>query len=137
MNLAELRTHTPLINKKKEKKARKPIKKVAKKRAALNREYMKLRDKFLADHPYCEWWLSENVHKPTTGIVSLNYAVSMMGLWWVEKYCPKATEIHHAKGRGKYLNDTSTWIAVSAAGHRAIHANPKLSYERGYMLPRR
>jgi len=48
MNLAELRTHTPVLNNKKEKKGRKPIKKVSKVRAALNREYMKLRAEFLA-----------------------------------------------------------------------------------------
>jgi hypothetical protein len=134
MNLAELRTHTPLINKKKEKKARKPIKKVAKKRAALNREYMKLRDAFLKSHPWCWWWMLQNGYQESdvreNGCVICNYTNSLI-------LVPLATEIHHKKGRGKYLNDTSTWMAVSAAGHRAIHANPKLSYERGYMLPRR
>ena len=134
MNLAELRTHTPLINKKKEKKARKPIKKVAKKRAALNREYMKLRDAFLKRYPYCQWYLAENSIKlediNPNGWVRAGHEAS--GL-----YPPASTECHHKKGRGKYLLDTSTWMAVSAEGHRAIHANPKLSYERGYMLPRR
>ncbi|WP_215239299.1 hypothetical protein [Dyadobacter helix] len=47
-----------------------------------------------------------------------------------------ATEVHHTKGRGKYLNDTDTWLAVSREGHIWIHENPKLSRERGFMKSR-
>lgn len=113
MNLAETRSHVPLINVPKKKKAKKAIRKVAKKRGPLNAQYMKLREEFLKAHPYCEYCLLEAI-----------------------KVCP-STEIHHKKGRGKYLLDTTTWMAVSNEGHKAIHADPKTSYAKGYMLPRR
>lgn len=48
----------------------------------------------------------------------------------------RATEIHHMRGRGKYLNDTSTWLAVSRPGHEWIENNPKLSRERGFTKSR-
>lgn len=47
-----------------------------------------------------------------------------------------ATQIHHMKGRGKYLNDTSTWLGVSDTGHEWIEANPKLAKERGFSMSR-
>lgn len=42
-------------------------------------------------------------------------------------------QIHHVRGRGKYLNDVSTWAAVSNQGHLWIHHNPKLAKERGLL----
>jgi len=48
----------------------------------------------------------------------------------------KATEVHHKRGRGKYLNDVSTWLAVSHEGHRKIEENPEWAKEMGYSLPR-
>ena len=52
------------------------------------------------------------------------------------KYCPvtklEATEIHHKKGRGAYLNDVSTWLAVSRQGHIKIEENPIWAKENGY-----
>jgi hypothetical protein len=45
-------------------------------------------------------------------------------------------EIHHSRGRHKYLNDVSTWIAVSRVGHDWIHANVALATERGFMKSR-
>lgn len=47
-----------------------------------------------------------------------------------------ATEIHHKKGRGIYLNDVSTWLAVSRQGHRKIEENPEWAKEMGFSLPR-
>ena len=47
-----------------------------------------------------------------------------------------SSEIHHKKGRGKYLNDTSTWLAVSRIGHEWIHSNVALATERGFMASR-
>jgi len=133
MNLAETRTHSPILNKPKEKKSRKPIKKVSKVRAALNRQYMKLRAEFLAANPYCQWHILEIGH-------SWEYAqtadFSQFILYGKDPY-PRSTEIHHRKGRGKYFLDTSTWMAVSAEGHRNIHADPATSYAKKYMLPRR
>ena len=134
MNLAETRTHSPILNKKKEKKGRKPIKKVSKVRTALNREYMRLRAIYLKDNPYCDWWLAE--HSITQDDVSASGVVFNHRPG--EGLCPlQSTEVHHVKGRGKYMLDTSTWMAVSAEGHRRIHAAPATSYATGYMQPRR
>ncbi|MCF0059882.1 hypothetical protein MUK70_11590 [Dyadobacter chenwenxiniae] len=44
-----------------------------------------------------------------------------------------AEEIHHSRGRGKYLNNVSTWIAVSRIGHIWIHENVLLATERGFI----
>jgi len=48
----------------------------------------------------------------------------------------RSDQIHHMRGRGKYLNDTSTWLAVSNEGHKWIEANPKLAKERGFTKSR-
>lgn len=47
-----------------------------------------------------------------------------------------SSEVHHSRGRGKYLNDVSTWLAVSREGHNWIEANPALSRERGFSMSR-
>ena len=47
-----------------------------------------------------------------------------------------ATEVHHMRGRGKFLNDISTWLAVSRDGHLWIEAHPALSRERGFTKSR-
>jgi hypothetical protein len=113
MNLAETRTHEPLVNKPKAKKPKKAMPKVTKKRNQLNRQYMKLREAFLKKHYWCQFHIAEKL------------------------YATPATEIHHKKGRGKFLLDTSTWMAVSSRAHKEIHENTKYSYEKGYMLLRR
>lgn len=133
MNLAETRSHQPLLNKPKEKKKRGRIRVVSKRRTALNKEYAKLRAQFLKDHPFCQWSIIEFGH-------SWAYAQTADFSEFVrtgKSPYPIATEVHHRKGRGKHLLDTSTWMAVSAEGHRRIHADPKTSYAKGYMLPRR
>lgn len=115
-------------------KRRKPIRRVSLKRGKVNRQYMKLREEYLSEHPYCQWWLSkhgitEEVAKKCNGnVVSMTEGYAA--------YVPRATEIHHMKGRGRYLLDTVTWLAVSQSGHRYIHDHPKESYERGWMLNR-
>lgn len=115
-------------------KRRKPIRRVSLKRGKVNRQYMKLREEYLKEHPLCEWYLSYHGVKPDEIVNGCWYT----NLGFDMKYLPipTATEIHHRKGRGRYLLDTSTWLAVSQAGHRYIHDHPKESYERGWMLPR-
>jgi hypothetical protein len=113
MNLAETRNHKPLVNKPKSKKAKKTIRKVAKKRGHLNRQYMKLRSAYLTENQLCLWYLEE------------------------QNALIPSTQIHHRRGRGQFLLDTTTWMPVSDYGHKMIHANPKYSYEKGYMQPRR
>lgn len=48
----------------------------------------------------------------------------------------RSDQIHHMRGRGIFLNDTNTWIAVSDAGHKWIESNPKLARERGFTKSR-
>lgn len=138
MSLAETRSHVPLVNKKKEKKAKKAIRVRSKKMSGLMKQYMKLRAKYLNENPYCEWWLLENIREDLAA--SQQYAIKNSGLFWIggkAQTCPLATEIHHRKGRGKFLLDELSFLAVSCEAHRKIHASPKESYEKGYMLPRR
>lgn len=79
---------------------------VSRKRSAQLREYAKRRKAFLAAHPFC---------------------AVFVGL--------RATEIHHMNHReGDRLNDERYWLAVSEAGHRAIHAFPKEARAKGWLL---
>lgn len=139
--LAETRTHIPLVNKPRVKSKPKPIRKVAKKRVKVNAEYANLREQFLKDHPYCQHFLLERnldesrVYVRTGSGAVCSHVNGFVAREW--NNIPASREIHHKKGRGKYLLDTSTWMAVSSSGHLAIHANPKESYAKGYMLPRR
>jgi len=45
-----------------------------------------------------------------------------------------AIEIHHKRGRGKWLNVTETWMAVDRACHTMIHDNPKIARENGWLI---
>jgi hypothetical protein len=84
------------------------MRKLSKKRAKQNREYLKLRKVFLARE--------ENEFCPITGEM--------------------ATEIHHTysgKDRNTHFLEVETWIAVSRDGHNWIHDNPKKSRELGYL----
>lgn len=47
------------------------------------------------------------------------------------------TQLHHMKGRaGSLYLDKRFWLAVSHEGHRFIHDNPKVAFERGWMMSR-
>lgn len=119
-------------------KPRNPIRKVSKKRTGQLAEYARLRKKFLEDHPYCQWWLKECGEGGHS--LSEEYAIKNNGWFRIDSIpclCPRSTQIHHTKGRtGEMLLRTEFWLAVSDEGHRAIHADPKKSYEMGYMIKR-
>lgn len=85
----------------------KPIRKVSKKMSSELKLYSKLRREFLEANPFCA----------------------------VYPNLP-ATDIHHKKGRGKYLNDTSTWLSVSREGHQRIEMFPVEAKERGWSVSR-
>lgn len=88
------------------------LRSVSKKMTKLKAEYMKVREQYLKEHPYCEWGLEG-------------------GAFY------RSTQIHHKRGRvGALLTDPTYFMAVSDEGHRYIHDHPKESYERGWMLPR-
>lgn len=83
------------------------IKKVSDKRAIQNKEYSKLRLKFLKENPMCE----------------------------IYPYL-KSTEVHHTysgSNRNRYYLEVSTWMAVSREGHNFIHNNVSISKQKGYL----
>ncbi len=83
-----------------------PLRKVSAKRAKENREYSKLRKAFLEEHQWC----------------AVNPLI-------------RATQIHHRYSRrGKWLNETSLWLAVSAEGHQWIHENGREARKRGWII---
>jgi hypothetical protein len=83
------------------------IKPVSKNLAADQREYSKLRKKFLEENPVCRVF-------PQL----------------------KATTVHHSRGRGKYLLDVSTWVACSMEGHTKIENYPIWAREEGFTKSR-
>ena len=44
----------------------------------------------------------------------------------------KSTDVHHKKGRGKYLNDPTTWLSVCRSCHNWIEEHPVEATEMGY-----
>ena len=102
------------------KKPRKRIPKVTAKRAKANREYAKRRKAFLAAHPMCMAWTRITEHLASCGdpwALSQSCLPPIGPMGW-------ATEIHHMrKPKRKYLNDESTWLAVSPWSHRWIEDN--------------
>ena len=84
------------------------MKQQSNKMARLNSEYSKLRKKWLPDHEMCQ----AKVNRCTL----------------------KSTDIHHMKGRGKYLLDTNTWLSVCRNCHTWIELNPEDSKELGISI---
>ena len=81
------------------------------KRAKQEREYMKIRAKFLEENPYCqaEWMCC--------GLL--------------------ATEIHHKKGKiNDLLTDVRYFLAVCRICHQHIELHPKEAKELGFSLSR-
>lgn len=49
--------------------------------------------------------------------------------------CTQTTvDVHHMKGRGKYLLDETTWLPVCRNCHDTIHQYPKESKELGLLI---
>lgn len=97
--------HQYLRTDKKPKKVveRKPIRQISSKQRKLNDEYSDKRKLFIHLHPLCKAKL--------------------------EDCTVLATDIHHKKGRGKYLLDIGTWISVCRSCHQKIEENPKMAKE--------
>jgi hypothetical protein len=88
---------------------RSPLRKVSKKRAGENAEYLKLREKFLLDQPWCE--------------------IGARGC------TRKARDVHHANHReGKRLLDRKYWWATCRSCHIFIGDNPKIAREKGWLI---
>ena len=91
-------------------KRKTPIKRVSKKKQALDKQYYELRKVFLALHPLCQ--VSKDL-----GEVPVR----------------QATDIHHVCGRGKNYLAVNTWMAVSRHWHNEIHNKPKWAKAQGYL----
>lgn len=48
----------------------------------------------------------------------------------------KSTDVHHRKGRGPYLLDETTWMALCRPCHDHIHQNVGWSLTKGYLIAR-
>lgn len=82
-----------------------PIKKISTRLRNLAKKYSQLREEFLKNHPLCEAHLHD---------------------------CTRiATDIHHKRGRGKYLLDITTWLSVCRRCHQWIETRPKQAKELG------
>ena len=77
------------------------------KRKIEDQEYRVLREQFLGVNPFCA----------------------------IYPYMP-SEDVHHMQGRGKYLMDVDTWMAVSRKAHIEIHDNPAWAKEQGYLKDR-
>ena len=76
----------------------KPMRVKSTKMQKLDTLYAKLRGVYLTKHPMCQAALPN---------------------------CTKqSTDIHHMKGRGKYHNDTTTWLSVCRSCHTWIEEHP-------------
>lgn len=149
MSLMLQRSHVPLVHAPKAKKPKSrltrggAIKPVSAKRAKLNKVYSALREAFLRDHPFCQHWMAEcgldekevirnngwYFPKETDGVKTCFLSYRQMA------QVPRSSEIHHQKGRDRFLLDTSLWMAVRACHSVYLHTDPK-RYEKGYCLPR-
>jgi len=89
-------------------KRRKPIRKVSARQAKLNREWQKLKRELLDKYLCCECF----------GCLK------------------KPTQVHHKRGRGRFLLDKRFLMAVCAPCHDKIHRCPKWATEHGYMISR-
>lgn len=50
----------------------------------------------------------------------------------VEGCCYTSVDVHHKRGRGKYLLDESTWLPVCRGCHNKIETHPNWAKENGY-----
>jgi len=87
---------------------RQPIKQFSDKKTKENALYKILRDAYLKKHPQCE--------AAIVGICSRQ----------------PSNQVHHRRGRNKYLLDETTFLAVEDNCHHWIETHPEQSYEMGF-----
>jgi hypothetical protein len=106
---------------------RTPLKRVSKKRKADMAMYSKLRKEFLERCPLCYVWWMENAAD------SWDYGALCQSIRDGRgNPCP-ATDVHHAKKRGKHYLDVSSWLALSRENHQRIHDNPSWARANGLL----
>lgn len=88
---------------------RTPIRRVSAKLSKELKRYYVLRQEFLVENPMCSVAISKDC-----------------SVW--------ASQIHHKLRRGKYLNDTSTWMSLCWRCHEWIEAHGKYARKMGWIL---
>jgi len=83
----------------------KPIKPISDKQSERLKEYRKVRDEYMSNHPCCEFQYCQN----------------------------KSEDLHHMKSREYHLCDVSVFMAVCRTHHNWIHDNDSLARELGYL----
>lgn len=91
---------------------RSPLRRVSKKKAALDREYYILRAEFLSR--------PENRYCPVERLIH-------------GRFCVPTTDVHHQWGRGIYYLAVDTWLAVSREGHAWIESERIEATKRGWL----
>lgn len=85
--------------------------------------YRALRMEFLKKVRWCQVGLCLRSEKGSDGVSRV--------------YLNRATQVHHKRGRGRWLLDDKTFLAVCDGCHRHIHDNPAWAMQQGYMESRR
>jgi len=98
------------ISKVVKKKNKKPLPRKSAKQTKLDAVYKVARELYLKDHPMCQ--------------------VHMTGCRGYSE------EIHHSAGRGEYLLDTTTFVAICRPCHIILEENPKLAKALGFSVER-
>jgi len=133
-SLCETSTHIPIVRQKPVKKLKRRLARISKKHSKELREYSNVAQQFLKDHPYCQHWLAERGFSEKDVKEGILIFRDEQGSHWCE--VPRSKEIHHMKGRGRFLLDTRFFMACRPGHATYIHLDPK-RYEKGYCLPRR
>jgi hypothetical protein len=100
--------HTTATVKEKKPLNKTPVNKKSDGMKVLDKLYLKMRKPFLKENPICKANLS--------GCQT------------------NAIEVHHKKGRGRYLLDVTTWLPTCRNCHRTITDNSKMAIEKGLSI---
>lgn len=94
-----------MIRRRKPLRRKTPIRRISARQLIQYRQYLKQRAAFLAANVYCECFPCKN----------------------------RSRDVHHTRGRGRYLLDESTWMAVCRAHHDWIHGHPREAREKEWL----
>ncbi len=98
----------------------KKLRSVSTKQADLNQQYSRSRQEFLSK--------PENQECRAQGLLPTSVGCKGSDTSYLE--------IHHSKGRGIYLLDTSTWVVLCHFCHAHLETHPNLSRELGFTISR-
>lgn len=112
-------------------KKRKPLRKVSKKRAKVNRKRRDFVKEVLAEFPWCQAF--EKARTTGDGVVSWNFVHSVL------RCDAPSTQVHEPRTRGRFpgsdtILDKANAVAVCANCHRQIHDNVALSEACGLLV---